>query len=61
MPQTDSPDTPIVRKEKPITITCYECAWKSEPFKDNTAAFEGAQDHEDIEHEGSKIKWERVH
>jgi len=53
--------TPITQTDEPITIKCDECGWKSEPFKDSNAAFEGAQDHEDIEHEGSAIKWERVH
>jgi len=54
-------DTPIEAKDEPITIKCDECGWKSDPFKDSEAAFDGAQDHEDIEHEGSTIKWERIH
>lgn len=49
------------REGEPITIACDECGWKSDPFRDADAAFERAQDHEDLEHEGSEIKWERVH
>ena len=47
--------------DEPITITCGECGWKSDPFINSTIAFKGAQEHEDVEHEGSKIKWEYVH
>jgi len=57
----DSPIGKAIADDKSITITCYECGWKSNPFEDSSAAFDGAQDHEDIEHEGSTIKWERVH
>ena len=52
---------PTDRPDEPITITCDECGWKSDPFVNSTAAFEGAQEHEDVEHEGSKIKWECAH
>ena len=56
------PITQVIEKpDEPITIICDDCGWKSAPFKNNHAAFEGAQDHEDIEHEGSTIKWEYNH
>ncbi len=61
-PECRPDDKPIsVVRDKHMTIECDECGWKSDPFKDSEAALEIAQDHEDIEHEGTKIKWLRVH
>ena len=59
---TNTPIAQAIEKvDEPITIICDDCGWKSDPFRDSEAAFKGAQEHEDVEHEGSKIKWEYVH
>jgi len=49
-----------VDEDKPIRIQCDDCGWKSDPSKDSSTAIEAAQDHEDTEHEGSKVEWLRV-
>ena len=59
---TDTPITQaIARRDVAVKIVCDDCGWKSELFPDKDSAFEAAQDHEDIEHKGSKIKWEYIH
>lgn len=44
------------------TVNCDECGWSIDvTHLTKKQAFQEAQDHEDIEHEGSRIEWHGVH
>ncbi len=53
--------SPTASYDTPFSIRCLKCGWQSPEFEFNVMAFTAAQEHEDIEHEGSEIEWSRIH
>ena len=55
-------DTPASVLDELQTIACGECDWQMDVSHLTTkAAFQEAQDHQDVEHYEAPIKWEGVH
>ena len=44
-----------------LSVSCEQCGWKKDVSNlTKERAFQLVQDHEDIKHEGSKIKWDTI-